>query len=198
MIDTLAGSWDLTVDRLQYVPRGFGSYHWLARATAGGRYFVTVDDLDTKPWLGSDRDSTFEGLQAAFDTALLLHDRVHLPFVVAPIPTRTGDATLRLTPRYSVAVFPYIDGRTGDFDDPLRPDGRDQLLRILAALHLSTPAVESRARRHGVDLPGRADLEIALGDLGQPWTGGPFSEPSRSQLAEKAWRVFSGSLEQAE
>src|SRR5205085_461599 len=108
------------------------------------------------------------------------------PFVVAPIPTRTGDVTLRLTPRYSLAVFPFIDGRTGDFDDPLTSDGRDQLLHILATLHLSTPAVASRAHRHGVDLPGRADLEVALGERGQPWTGGPFSEPSRSRLADKA------------
>lgn len=186
LIDALAGSWDLTLDRLLYVPRGFGSYHWLAREAGGERYFVTVDDLDTKPWLGSNRDSTFDGLQAAFDTALLLHDQVHLPFVVAPIPTRTGAVTLRLTPRYSLTVFPFVDGRTGDFDDPLSSEGRDQLLDILAALHLSTPAVESRARRHGADLPGRADLEVALNDLGRPWTGGPYSEPSRSRLADKA------------
>jgi spectinomycin phosphotransferase len=185
LIDALAGSWDLTVDELQYVPRGFGSYHWVARAPGGGRYFVTVDDLDTKPWLGADPDSTFEGLHAAFDTARLLRDRVHLPFVVGPIPTRTGDVTRRLTPRYSLAVFPFIDGRTGDFDDPLSPDRRARVLRILAALHLSTLAVASRARRHGVDLPGRADLEVALGDLCQPWTGGPFSEPSRRRLADR-------------
>jgi spectinomycin phosphotransferase len=186
LIDALARSWDLTVNRLRYIPKGFGSYHWLAHRSGGRRYFVTVDDLDSKPWLGSDRDSAFEGLQAAFDTARLLHDQVHLPFVVAPIPTRIGDVTLRLTPRYSLAVFPFIEGRAGDFDDPLSSEGREQLLHILAALHLSTPAVDSRARRHGVDLPGRTDLEVALGDLGQPWSGGPFSEPARSQLADKA------------
>jgi spectinomycin phosphotransferase len=125
-------------------------------------------------------------LHAAFDIARLLHDQVHLPFVVAPIPTRAGDVTRRLTPRYSLAVFPFLDGRTGDFDDPLSSQGRERLLHILAALHLSTPAVASRARRHGVDLPGRVDLDVALGDLGQPWSGGPFSEPARSQLTDTA------------
>ena len=186
LIDALVGSWDLTVNRLRYTPKGFGSYHWLANGSAGRRYFVTVDDLDSKPWLGANRDSAFEGMHAAFDTARLLHDQAHLPFVVAPILTRTGDAALRLTPRYSLAVFPFVDGRTGDFDAPLSSDGREQLLHILAALHLATPVVDSRARHHGVDLPGRADLDIALGELSQPWSGGPFSEPARGQLADKA------------
>lgn len=186
LVDALARSWDLTVNRLRYIPKGFGSYHWRAHGSGGRRYFITVDDLDSKPWLGSERDSTFEGLQAAFDTARLLHDQAHLPFVVAPIPARTGDVALRLTPRYSLAVFPFIDGRTGDFDDPLTSGEREQLLHILAALHLSTPAGASRARRHGIDLPGRADLDVALGDLSQPWSGGPFSEPARRQLADKA------------
>lgn len=189
LTDALARSWDLAVNRLRYIPKGFGSYHWLAHGSGGGRYFVTVDDLDTKPWLGTDRDAAFKGLKAAFDTALLLHDQAHLPFVVAPIPTRTGDVSLRLTPRYSLAVFPFIDGRTGDFDDPLSSGERDQLLHTLAALHLATPTVGARARRHGVDLPGRAELEVALTDLGQPWSGGPFSEPSRIQLAARAAAV---------
>lgn len=188
--DTISRYWGLTVNRLQHVPKGFGGYHWLIQAPHGARYFVTVDDLDTKPWLGSDRDATFQGLRAAFGAARFLHDQARLPFVVAPVPTRTGDMALRLTTRYSLAVFPFIDGRTGDFDDRLTSDERDQLLHTLAELHLSTPPVNLRARRHGVDLPGRSDLEVALAGLGQPWTGGPFSELTRRRLADKAGSVF--------
>lgn len=56
----LADSWDLDLERLRYIPKGLGSYHWQGDTTGGERYFVTVDDLDVKPWLGSDRESTLE------------------------------------------------------------------------------------------------------------------------------------------
>jgi aminoglycoside phosphotransferase (APT) family kinase protein len=32
-------------------------------------------------------------------------------------------------------------------------------------------------------VPGRAELDAALDDLGRPWDGGPFSEPARRELA---------------
>lgn len=38
----------------------------------------------------------------------------------------------------------------------------------------------------GAELPGRAGLEAALTELGKPWTGGPFSEPARRELAANA------------
>ena len=99
----LGSSWGLVVDRLRYIPKGFGSYHWLAETPAGQRYFVTVDDLDTKPWLGGDRESTFEGLRAAYETAVILHEEADLGLVVPPVPELEGASAVRLTPRYSLA-----------------------------------------------------------------------------------------------
>ena len=179
----LADSWGLDIGRLRYVPKGFGSYHWLGETLGGQRYFITVDDLDVKPWLGSDRESTFEGLQSAYDTALILHEQARLHFVVSPVPGPGGLVARRITPRYSLAVFPFVNGHAEDWGHPARKEDRDDLLERLADLHRSTPAVAARAPRRGVELPGRASLEAALDEVDQPWTGGPFSEPARSKLA---------------
>jgi len=50
----LADGWGLTAPtlRLRYAPVGGGSYHWAVTAGRAGRWFVTVDDLDDKGWLG--------------------------------------------------------------------------------------------------------------------------------------------------
>lgn len=105
IVGGLADSWSLEIERLRYIPKGFGSYHWLGETSGGQPYFITVDDLDVKPWLGSDRESTFEGLQAAYDTALILHEQAQLHFVVSPVPGPGGLVARRITPRYSLAVF---------------------------------------------------------------------------------------------
>jgi spectinomycin phosphotransferase len=179
----LADSWGLEIEQLRYIPKGFGSYHWLGETPGGQRYFITVDDLDVKPWLGSDRGSTFEGLQAAYETALILHEHAQLLFVVSPVPRADGLVARRITPRYSLAVFPFVDGKTGVWGHPASPGDRDELMRRLAELHRSTPAVASLAPQRGVELAGRASLETAVQEVDRPWTGGPFSEPARSTLA---------------
>src|SRR5437879_2198470 len=119
LIGPLRDSWGLDVDAVSYVPMGFGSYQWLATTRQGNRYFLTVDDLDSKAWLGTDRASAFAGLDEAFDTAVELHERAGLDFVVAPIRTGEGRTVHRVTSRYSLAAFPYIDGRSGRWGDRL-------------------------------------------------------------------------------
>ncbi len=188
LANALARSWDLDVARLHYIPKGLGSYHWRTE-TLAHRYFLTVDDLDTKPWLGESPDSTFEGLEAAYDSSLALHRDGNLGFVVAPIPRRGGSTTLRLSERYALTVFPFMDGEPGLWGDTIGSKDREQLLRRLAELHRSTPAAASRTPRYGVVLPGREVLESALDDLDRTWTGGPFSEPARQRLANHASEV---------
>jgi spectinomycin phosphotransferase len=184
----VTSAWDLEVVHLLYIPKGYGSYHWFAE-TPAGRYFLTVDDLAIKPWLGGSPDSTFEGLEAAYDSALALRRHAHLRFVVAPVPQVGGGTALRLSERYALTVFPFVDGEPGIWGDPISRTDREQLLRRLAELHQSTPAAASRAPRHGVVLPGRAVLEAAFEDLDRPWTGGPFSEAARRELTSHAEAV---------
>ena len=187
----LARGWNLRPVELRYAPVGAGSYHWLARDPDGdtgrGRWFVTVDDLDAKSWLGSTRKSVYAGLAAALDTARWLRDRAGLGFVAAPEPTRNGGTARRLSNRYAMAVYRYIEGSGWEFGDQLPPPVRGQLVDMLVALHRVTPT--SRVPVARPDLSGRGLLEQALGDLGHPWTGGPYAGPARALLAGAAGPV---------
>jgi spectinomycin phosphotransferase len=182
--EDLAGAidanWGLRVDALDFVPKGAGAAHWVA-AAEGLRWFVTCDDLDTKPWLGSDRESVFVGLNAAYRAAHLLRETAGLSFVVAPVPTRSGKPTTRLDARHTVALLPYLDGEEGRWGDPLGPAERQDVLELLAELHDAASRVRAPVRRTS-DVPGRHGLESALGDLDRVWTGGPYSEPVREEL----------------
>jgi spectinomycin phosphotransferase len=181
LLGCLAEGWELDVADAQYLAVGFGSYHWDVTDAAGLRHFVTVDDLDHKGWLGHDRDTAFDGLRAAFDAALALRLEAGLGFVVAPTPTARGEAVRRMGSRYSVALFPFVDGSVDRTPGP-----RADVVRMLAELHGATSAAQPMARRRHLDLPERHHLEAALRELDRPWAGGPFSEPARALLAGHA------------
>jgi spectinomycin phosphotransferase len=126
----------------------------------------------------------FDGLRRAFDTALALRES-GLDFVLAPTPTKRGETARRIGPRYAIAVFPFVDGRAGEFGR-YTPEERTVVYEMLADLHRATRTVAASAPRIGVELPGRRDLEDALRELNQPWVGGPLSEPARLALAAHA------------
>lgn len=184
----LASGWGLSGVTLRYAPVGGGSYHWTARDERGERWFVTVDDLDGKGWLGSTRPAVFAGLAAAMDTAVTLRREPGLGFVVAPVPALDARTLHPLGARHAVAVFPFLDGIPGRWGEPLPAPERDELVTMLAALHQADPAAV-RLPRRAVSLPWRGDLEAALRELGRPWTGGPFAEPARDLLAGAAGPV---------
>jgi spectinomycin phosphotransferase len=188
LIETLALSWGLEVETLEYAPVGFGSYHWVATDRAGRRVFVTVDDLDRKPALGRTRDAAFGGLTRAFASAVAL-SAGGLAFVCAPEATREGDPLRRIGDRHTVAVFPFVEGEAGRRFEYDASEMRAAVVTMLARLHQATSAVESVARRIDLELPGRSVLESGLREVDQPWSGGPFSEPAREALASRATDV---------
>jgi len=181
--EALRGAWTLEADEpLRYVPKGAGSYHWIAEVLGSPTYFVTVDDLDTKPWIGRERDETFDGLGLAYEAAWALHHEAGLGLVVAALRRPSGPLTLRLSRRYSVAVFPFVEGHAGTWGDPLTDSGRAAVLRAVASLHQASARVRGTVARRPLDLPERPLLTAALAALGRPWRGGPFSEPARRVL----------------
>jgi spectinomycin phosphotransferase len=183
--EALSGHWTLHITQLDYLPEGGGAYHWIARAEDGQRWFVTCDDLDTKPWLGSDRATALAGLQAAYQAATALQRSAGLGFVIAPVPTISGQAAVALSPRYTLALFPFVDGKPGLWGEPIVATERASLIGLLAELHQSTRAADAAPQR-AIEVPGRLQLEAALGELAKPWNGGPFSEPTRRELASHA------------
>lgn len=176
----VADGWGLRVEELHHLPVGGGAHHWSALADDGRRWFVTCDDLATKPWLGSDPEVVFDGLRSAYRTAVALRD-AGLPFVAAPVIAPSGTPAVRVDERHSVSVSEYVDGDAGGWGQRVPASRREELVTMLARLHLATPPGTTALRPFAV--PGRAELDAALDDLGRPWDAGPFSEPARRALA---------------
>jgi spectinomycin phosphotransferase len=188
LIGCLADGWEFDLATIEFAPVGFGSYHWVVTNIEGRRGFVTVDDLDRRPWLGDTRESAFDGLASAYRSAVALRE-AGLGFVLAPIPAREGGPLRRIGERHSVALFPFVDGRAADVGVYENPEDRAAVLAMVAQLHRATPAVESIALRVDLDLPGRRALESALREINMAWAGGPLSEPAWQALASRASEV---------
>ena len=183
LLPSLAEDWGIESRSAEYLTVGFGSYHWLVTDTTGRRLFVTVDDLRQKEWLGNTPEVALDGLQNAFDAALSLRDEGGLDFVVAALPTARGETVRRIGMRHAVAVFPFIPGRPGHFGDDGTPAERAEVAAMLAKLHRPASAAPRSAVRREPGITARDNLEEALADVNHPWSGGPFSEPTRDWLA---------------
>ena len=183
-------TWGLPVDDVRYVPKGAGSYHWVARVAGTPTWFLTVDDLDTKPWIADRRDSAFQGLAAAYGAAWALEHRAGIPFAVGPLRSRSGSVVLRLSAQHSLAVFPFVEGTPGAWGDPLRVPDRDALIRQLAKLHGAVAPAELGLSRRRYTVPERPALIEALDEVENAWEVGPLSEPARLALAAHAGDVL--------
>ena len=187
----LAKGWRINASAMHYAAVGGGSYHWVVRDGAGQRWFVTVDDLDDKAWLGDTRPAVMAGLRSAMNTALALRRDASLEFVVAPVPTSDGTAVRLVGPGHAVAVFPFLSGTPGRFGEVLPASERAVLVDMLAALHRSTLHRSARggAPTAAIGLARRKDLDAALREVGQPWRAGPFAESARKLLAGAADQI---------
>lgn len=176
LIAACRDGWDINAVETEYLPVGFGSYHWSLTDRAGAVWFVKVDDIELE---------SFDAFQRAYGTALALHRDAGLDFVVAPVPTRRGPVLHRLSERYALSVFPMLAGVAGHFG-PHRREDLPEMASVLARLHRATPTVAPLAPPMNRSLPGRDRLDEALHDLHRPWTAGPHSEPARKLLATHA------------
>ncbi len=188
----LARGWATDVASMAYRAVGFGSYHWDVASVAGARWFVTVDELQTKQ---RSRDEplavAFARLRASLSAARDLRD-CGAGFVVAPLPARDGEPLVRLNDRFTVALYPFVDGQSfmwGEFSTPAQRRG---MLDLIVGVH-TAPAV---ARRHAAEddftVLHRDELELAL-DSGPDAAGladcGPYARPAARLLAGNAARV---------
>ncbi|MEI5033535.1 phosphotransferase [Streptomyces sp. S1A(2023)] len=177
------GAWGIEPVVLTHAPVGFGDHHWVAADAEGRRTFVTVADLAHKPHCGRDAAEAWTGLSRAMDTAATLESASGEAALVAPLlRTGRGEALLRLTDRYAVSVFPYVDAPTGHFGQVPAPGARRMLMERLAQLHttwapLATPV-------HDPALPARAMIEAGLADPQRfRADAGPYAQRCQALLA---------------
>jgi len=179
--EALRDGWAFDAASVAYLPVGFGSHHWVAQAANEERRFLTVDDLAARYFLGDNPATAFDALASAFATARTLGD-AGLGWVVGPSVGVDGRVLRWLQEPFSIAVFPYVDGSSAaEYDTETE---RREVIALLGELHRSTGRVAAIARRETFALPNRADLEIALAEVGLSWAGGPYAEPARTLLAQ--------------
>jgi spectinomycin phosphotransferase len=180
LIALLSEHWDIAAGRLEYLPVGFGGFHWRATDSTGSPWFVTVN---SQP--GGVSGPAAADFVAAMDTAVSLAS-AGLGFVVAPIPGRSGQPVGWLGPRYTVTVFPYSDGTPGHWEDALTSAERAALIEMLAALHDATGVAGTTVPIRPLELAGHELVTRALRERHEPWLGGPYAEPARALLNEYA------------
>lgn len=196
-LGSVAGStWGLGALRLRHLPVGGGSHHWVATDGSGRRHFVTVDDLDRKPWFGAGREAAFAGLGRAYATARALRDRAGLEFVVAPTPDLSGKVIRRYGTHHSVALFPFrVARRMSRFEIPA--PHRPAVVALLAALHNAAGQVRQIAPLRPPGLLELAGLDSALRLRSRRWTSGPHAESARAWLRHNEQRIESMRVEHA-
>jgi spectinomycin phosphotransferase len=183
LLEELTAGWDISASRVEYAPLGFGSYHWTIVDGRGRHWFVTVDDLgrDDSP---DARDRELAGIRDAFRTAVALREEADLEFVLAPVPSKRGETARRLAPRYSVAVFPFVEGESQPFETVISAETAAAATVILSRLHRVPPP--ERVPRHDIALAGRSVIESSLNDLDEPWRSGPYAARAQDWVARNA------------
>jgi spectinomycin phosphotransferase/16S rRNA (guanine(1405)-N(7))-methyltransferase len=183
----LAGGWAVAGAAMTYRPVGFGSHHWEAVDTAGTRWFVTVDDLDTKRHTRRESlDDAFGRLRASLGAACDLRDH-GVACVVAPVPTPGGDPLVR-TGRFAVALYPFVEGRSFAWGQFPTPEHRQAALDLVLAVHTGPEPARRRALPDRFEIPHRDELEAALDEAaGRRWgRRGPYAEPAARLVAAHA------------
>jgi spectinomycin phosphotransferase len=197
VVDALAQRWHVGVAEIDYAAIGFGSHHWRVADDAGGRWFVTVDDLLMKR---SDEleplDAPQHRLVAALATARALRD-AGLDFVVAPVPIvdEAGAVVHRLDGRFTIALYPHVDGEHRSFG--AFPDVRSRLdvLDRLVAVHRTPRTTCPVVMQDDLVIPCRQRLEALLDGDPSAWRAGPFGERAGTLLARHA-EALRGALDE--
>jgi hypothetical protein len=182
----LEAGWSLRAATLAYRAVGFGSHHWELTDTAGGRRFVTVDDLRTRRlFAGEPLAAGYHRLRAALAAAQALR-AAGRDFVVAPLPSGDGEPLARLAGAFAVAVYPFVAGESFDWDD-YSSEHRRAVLDLVVSVHTAPPQVRGRALPDDYAIPFRDTVAATLDrDDGADPGLGPYARPAAALLAAHA------------
>ncbi len=179
----LAAGWGLEVASLGYLPLGFGSHHWEVADAVGLRWFVTADELRARRMSRSEPlDAVFGRLSAALATAMKL-SALGRTFVVAPVPAADGEPLRRLTDRFSVALYPFVDGQSFRWGENQPAEHRRAVLDMIISIHMAPAAASERAMTDDLSILFRDELDAALdGEPGTP-DSGPYGQRTAELVA---------------
>lgn len=188
LTSVLARGWGTGVVSMAYQAVGFGSHHWHVGDAAGARWFVTVDELQTKQRSRQEPlTEAFGRLRASLCAARDLRD-CGAAFVVAPVPTCDGEPVARLGDRLAVALYPFVDGQSFTWGEVTTPAQRRGLLDLIVGVHTAPAAARRRAAADDFTVLHRDELELALsGHAAAGVAGcGPYAGPAARLVTENA------------
>jgi len=185
LASALTRHWGVVVQSVAYLAVGFGSHHWRVTDPAGGGWFITVDDLDSRRRSESDSpDRVYDRLGRALGTARALRS-TGAAFVLAPVPTAGGDPIVRITDRYAASLYPLVEGESFEFGQYADADHRNAVLDMLVRVHGAPDTVRRRATQDDLAVRNRDSLEAALeGDVVAKC--GPYAERAARMLGDHA------------
>jgi spectinomycin phosphotransferase/16S rRNA (guanine(1405)-N(7))-methyltransferase len=185
----LDAAWSLPTASLTYRAVGFGSHHWEHVGPSGARRFVTVDDLRTRRATAAEPlAAPYARLRASLSAALALR-AAGRDFVVAPLPTRTGEPLAPLGGNFAVAVYPYVAGDSFSWGT-YTPEHRRAVVDLMVAVHTAPPEARGGALPDDYAIQARDILTAALdGGFGEGAEPGPYTRPAARLLATHAAAV---------
>lgn len=160
--------WSVRPESLAYLPVGFGDHHWRADCSDAS-YFVTLTDYRLTAKSPEQLEQALQAVHA-----------LRLPFAIAALPTTSDALVTRVSPHYSVTLFPWLDAVLPAHEDPVVS------AQLVAALHRAWRIHPVNAPREDFQMPHRAALHDALGALHLPLRTGPYAEPARTLLRTHA------------
>jgi spectinomycin phosphotransferase/16S rRNA (guanine(1405)-N(7))-methyltransferase len=148
------------------------------------RWFVTVDELENKRVSGDESVADgFARLRASLRTAVALRN-AGCEFVVAPRPARDGEPAVRVGERFTVAVYPFVDGRSGEWGE-WTAAMRSGTLGLVARVHTAPKGARQQALEEDFRVPFRDLLEAACAGW-EPAECGPYTGAAARLLREHA------------
>src|SRR4051794_12602235 len=185
LVRVLRLHWGIDVAELAYEPVGFGTHHYRTEARDGTRWFVNVDVLAQKTWLGRTEGQAFDGLTRSITTAAALAE-AGLEFVCGPVCASGGGFVVR-SGAWAVSVFPFLRGVGDAYGEFAAVDLRRRVLAALGRLHAAIPIVGSGLpRRDTLAVPNRDEFVEALAG---PWSDGPYARRARDLVLASRTRI---------
>jgi aminoglycoside phosphotransferase (APT) family kinase protein len=182
-------NWGLTEVELDYRALGFGSHHWTVAAAGGARWFATLDELLIKRRSRDEPlDMVFGRLRSSLTAAAALRE-AGLDFVLAPVPTVSQAPLVRLSEEFSLALYPFVEGRSYVWGEFFSPRHRRAMLDQLIAIHTAPAVTRRHAVRDDLTIQHRAELDAVLDGWTRPAGSagcGPFEQPTLTLVAEHA------------
>ena len=188
LASTVTRAWGVRVGSLTYRPVGYGSHHWDGLDDRAGRWWVTVDDLETK------RVSRHEPYEAAFDrlhaalaaaAGLREHGRT---FAVAPVAGTRGGYLCRFDDRYAVALYPYVDGQRFSWGEFSTPEHRRATLDMVLGVHTAPASVRAAVPRDGFAIAHADELQSTLDGI-DAVADGPYGRPMVDLVRDRSGAI---------